>query len=396
MGKVRTIKRGKTYTYLFEAGKKPNGKRNTITKGGFASATEAYEAGIKAYTNWKHGNIGITSEKLTVAEYMETWLSGVTKGLAANSIKSYTYNIKHISRLLGNIMLTELRPRHVDGFYKKLADEGYARAYIKSIKSVLHQALAEAVYPAELIPFNPSNDINIPKSAPEKVIKRTITRPETFETIMQKYPFGHTMHIVFVISYHTGMRISEICGLTWDDIDFDKRTLSVTHQIIYEPKIGNFYTPKLKTDSSYRTIYMDSMLFDELTIWRNLQENNARECGKGYIRSYYDDTGKLWHFSGSVTTDKMPVHFICTNKKGMPVTSGKASPYFAKFGTNSHSFRHSHATLLSEQKVPPKEIALRLGHKKIDTTMNSYTDETEIMLQNTKDSFEKIMSQTDG
>lgn len=397
MGKtaqVRIRKRGKTYTYLFEAGKKPDGKRNTISKGGFDTAAEAYEAGTKAYTDWKHGGIGITNEKITLSEYLDVWMNKVQDGLAANSVKSYTYNIKHIKQLLGQLMLTDIKPRHIDGFYHALKDKGFSKAYMKSIKSVLCQVLKDAVYPAELIPYNPASDIKLPK-APDKVIKRNITRPESFEKIIETYPMGHTMHMVFVISYHTGLRISEICGLTWDDIDFDKHTLRVTHQLIYEPKIGHFYTPVLKTEGSYRTIYIDNILYNKLLDWKTIQSQNMSELGKGYILSYSDNTGLIWNISGNLPQDgKHLVHFICTNKRGMPVTAGKATPYFAKFGTNSHSFRHTHATLLSEQKVPAKEIALRLGHKKISTTMNDYTDETEIMLQNTKNSFEEIMSHT--
>ena len=73
MATVRTRKRGKTYSYIFEAGKTPEGKRKVIEKGGFASKDEAYQAGTEAFISYQHGNIGITSEKITVEKYLDLY-----------------------------------------------------------------------------------------------------------------------------------------------------------------------------------------------------------------------------------------------------------------------------------------------------------------------------------
>ena len=71
---VRTRKRGKTYSYIFEAGKKADGKRKVVEKGGFESKKAAYDAGVAAYNDWKHGNIGITSENILLKDFMQdTW-----------------------------------------------------------------------------------------------------------------------------------------------------------------------------------------------------------------------------------------------------------------------------------------------------------------------------------
>lgn len=59
LSKVRTRKRGNSYSYIFEAGKKEDGKRKVIEHGGFSSPDDAYNAGVSAYNDWKHGNIGI-------------------------------------------------------------------------------------------------------------------------------------------------------------------------------------------------------------------------------------------------------------------------------------------------------------------------------------------------
>ena len=69
MSQVRTRKRGKTFSYIFEAGKKADGKRKVVEKGGFATKKAAYDAGVAAYNDWKHGNIGITSDNILLKDF---------------------------------------------------------------------------------------------------------------------------------------------------------------------------------------------------------------------------------------------------------------------------------------------------------------------------------------
>ena len=74
--KVRTRKRGKTWSYIFEA-EQVNGKRKVLEKGGFATESAAYNDGVEAYIDFMHGNIGITSESITLKDFMTNWLENV-------------------------------------------------------------------------------------------------------------------------------------------------------------------------------------------------------------------------------------------------------------------------------------------------------------------------------
>ena len=84
--RIRTKKRGKTWSYAFEAGKTPEGKRRTIERGGFPSESEAYDAGVTAYTDFKHGNIGITSEHLTLGDYLELLLQVIAGTVSTGTV----------------------------------------------------------------------------------------------------------------------------------------------------------------------------------------------------------------------------------------------------------------------------------------------------------------------
>lgn len=75
MATIRTRKRGKTWSYSFEIGKNPEtGRRKMKEKGGFATQDEAYDAGVEAYADWKHGNIGLTSDKVLLDDFFKIWL----------------------------------------------------------------------------------------------------------------------------------------------------------------------------------------------------------------------------------------------------------------------------------------------------------------------------------
>ena len=90
MSQVRTRKRGKTFSYIFEAGKKADGKRKVVEKGGFATKKQAYDAGVAAYNDWKHGNIGITSENISVRDFMQNWFENVlTPTVKNHSLQGY-------------------------------------------------------------------------------------------------------------------------------------------------------------------------------------------------------------------------------------------------------------------------------------------------------------------
>ena len=126
MAEVRTRKRGKTYSYIFEAGKNAEGKRRPIEKGGFKTKAEAYEAGMEAYINWKHGNIGITSNRITVESYLNIWVEKHKADVRDSSIYQYKTNIKSINKYIGSNILQDLKPKNIATMVDKLYKDGFA------------------------------------------------------------------------------------------------------------------------------------------------------------------------------------------------------------------------------------------------------------------------------
>lgn len=395
---IRTRQRGKTFSYSFDAGKHPvTGRRKVIEKGGFETAQEAYDAGVAAYTNWKSGNIGLTSEKVLLKDYLHMWLENVSRPQVKRSTYlSYAYHITHnINPYIGDIVLQELRPRDCAELMKKLVDRGLHRSTLSSTRNVLSSALKYAIYPAEIIITNAAANITIPKNVTDtSQVKRTVISSEQIQAILHDWPFGSKLYMPILISYHTGMRISEVLGLEWDAIDFTAKTIHVRQGQCFSRAARRSYLDTPKTKKSDRTILVDTGLLNELLRWKKQQATNRLTKGTTYQTIFTDKDRFL--FTQSVSLPPSPstiAHdMVCTDDHGRIVSYSSLSDILRKnYGFNTHSFRHTHATKLIEAGAKPVAVAARLGHTDATITQNLYTHDTEAMQKETLTIFEKSL-----
>ena len=235
----------------------------------------------------------------------------------------------------------------------------------------------ETPNPCQLIQSNPAEYIKAPKNAPRNVVKRHIISPEQFKALLEKYPFGTPPYIPLMLLYHTGMRISEVIGLTWQDIDFATKRINLWRQIKYQSKRG-YYFDTLKNKSSERYILIDDYLLGELKRWQVQQAENEKGFGDSYVYIYREDDGHIIRQSkGLPAPSAEKVSLVCTRDNGQMLVESVLSKTLRKCGLNAHSFRHTHTTQLAEIGVSAKAIAGRLGHADATITQNLYTHNTE-------------------
>ena len=382
--KIRIRKRGKTYSYSFDTSKHP---RRMKEKGGFASEEEAFDAGVQAYADWKSGNIGVTSERMTLKDYLASWLENVARpNVKHTTYINYQTAVKNrIIPLLGEHTLQEIRPRHIDEWLKNLAKKGLAHGTIQQTKTILSIALKYAIYPAELIRANPCAGLSIPRSAPKQIIERTVITPEQAAALFEHERYRPVLKLL----YHTGMRMSEVLGLTWDDIDLERGTISVVRQ-----RICNYFdTPK--TSSSVRTFYADPVLLAYLRALKTAQSKDELRLGEAYQIVYED----VSHNGAVVVLPKKlsPADglvrrlMVCIVSNGRPLSVSPIRAWLRRKKLNAHSFRHTHATRLIEAGAKPIDVAARLGHKDATITQNLYTHDTEAMQKETARLFGEIV-----
>ena len=187
------------------------------------------------------------------------------------------------------------------------------------------------------------------------------------------------------------MRISEVLGLSWSDVDFEKKRINVWRQISYRVRRGYFFqTPK--TESSKRYIVADEHLLSELIRWRARQVENEKEFGDSYVCIYREDDGHIISQSkGLPAPAAEKVSLICTYTDGRRVLKNRFSRVLQKEGLNAHSFRHTHTTQLVENGAPIKAVAGRLGHSNTQITQNLYTRNTEKLQETAAAIFTQIL-----
>ena len=353
-----------------------DGSRKKVEKVGGDTRPEAEAALRKVLSDIDETGQYFLGTDTRVKQYLDFWMEEYVKlNLKYNTYENYRFTIKnHINGYLGKKKLTDLSPALLQNFINDEFKKGYSKKTMTITHSVLKNALNMAVYPWGLIKQNPMLYVKIPKYEARPTTKKDlkIISLEDFDHMLEITPEGHPFYIPLNIGFYTGMRVGEVCGLTWDDVDFSNGTITVEKQMVKNDGAWVYGTPK--TSSSNRTIFIGQTLLAILKKHKKQQLENRMKYGKLYIDS----------------------NAVCTKEDGELVT-----PSVVKWNTrrisnalslsfNFHSLRHTHATLLLENGAKMKEISERLGHSRISITMDTYSHVTDKMRNETVDIMENL------
>ena len=366
-------KRGNTWSYSIEAGK-INGKRKRIEKGGFKTKREAESARAKALEEFENGGL-IVQSSISLSDYLDIWFKEyVELNCKYHTVMSYNNAIKQIKKDLGHYRLKTLTPLIIQNFVNNKYKSGLSIGTVKLLNVIFKAALKYAVYPSQLIKINPAEHVTTPKVKSNKKVK--VITPDQFNEVMELVKNMKQFRIPFIIGFHTGMRVSEALGLTWDNIDFDNRIIHIKHNLVYKNRKCILAT--LKTKSSERSIKIDSILTNELIKAKKEQE----EFKQHYKEYYYKNSNFVCCYENGKPVIPIALINFCGNnlkKKGL------------EFKFNFHMLRHTHATMLLEAGANIKDISARLGHSSISITLDIYSHITERMQTDTADMFEKLI-----
>ena len=295
-------------------------------------------------------------QKMTVGQWLDVWASdylGAVKPATAASYKSQIKN--HIKPALGAVQLSALHAHTVQRCVNGL--EGYAPATVRQAYKVLHNALEKAVE-LDYIPRNPAAKCTLPRME-QKEIKPF--DDEQTAALLQTVKGGRLEYIVRVALF-TGLRMSELLGLTWDAVDFDKGMIAINKQLARPEhrKAGLFISPK---SGKARTITPAASVFAALNAQRRRQiENQLR-------------AGTLWDNAHNL---------IFTNENGGPLCQHSVTDWFSAAaasagleGARFHDCRHTYAVNAIRAGDNIKAIQSNLGHATAAFTLDRYAHFTE-------------------
>lgn len=399
-------KRGNRYYYSFElAG--VNGKRKRIERAGGRTKKEAEAALREALTEYRNAGTTFEPTKMSFADYLDYWYKNYVQiNLAVNTQEAYKNIIeKHLKPALGKYYLHELNPATLQEFVNHKYIAGISKNHLTNILAVITGSLKAAVHSYQFIKAHPAEYIKIPTYKYTKAsVDRYVIRPEQFERIIEKFPLGTNSYILLMIGYYAGLRIGEITGLTWNDINFEDQTLTVNKQL-YKRGRNHWCLGPTKTIASVRTIPFGKTLANALKAVQEWQTAQRKKY-EGYYQQQYCMTEQasnetIYHIYTMPTspapfnTQYSRVDFVCTKENGEMMTSDSVK-YTSRvinnillIPFNFHSLRHSHATLLIENGANMKDVQHRLGHSRISQTMDTYAHVTPLMQQQSVTIFEE-------
>ena len=367
-------KRGKnSYRLSCLAGYNLQGKPIKKTKTVHGTKKEAEIELAKFVADVQNGMV-IEGKSLKFSEFTEIWKRDYgSKELAPSTYKRYCRMLE--TRLLpyfGHFYVNKIKPTDIMQFYDLLSKDtqlirkkdngGNKTLKPLSGKTILehHRLLRAMLHKAvywQVIVSNPAERVQPPKA---KKPKRKYYDDDQCKILLENLEQLDEEQIKYktaiILTVFTGVRLGELMGLEWNDIDFRNGIVSVNRSSQYLADTGVF-TKVPKTESSIREVAIPDFvisLLEEYKLWYEEQKSLYGELWINSNRLFVQADGKPMHPS---TISKWFVKFI--EQIGLPVI-------------NFHGLRHTNATLLIAQNIDVAVVAARLGHAQITTTFNFY------------------------
>jgi integrase len=185
----------------------------------------------------------------TVAEYLEHWLSVARGGLRHNTWMAYRQSVRnHIGPFVGEVRLADLRPDHVQRLYSERLAAGVGASAVRQCHKVLHRALGQAVRWG-LVVRNVADLVEKP-TVPRSVV-RALSGGEVQGLLLAAR--GERLEGMYYVAVVTGMRIGELLGLRWSDVDWERQGVSVSRQVSRVRGGGLVFQP-VKTAAGNRLV----------------------------------------------------------------------------------------------------------------------------------------------
>lgn len=205
---------------------------------------------------------------MTVSEWLDQWLTDYLVDVKYGTKVSYESICEnHLKPGLGNILLSELKTPVIQKFYNALRTKGLSAKYIKNIHGCLHRALDIAVR-IDYISKNPTTACVIPRIENKEIKPLDLPDQKKLFDVIERSYYGP----LFYVDIFTGMRVGEITGLTWDDIDFTNGLIHINKQIVQTRKKGDPYKYGSPKNGKSRTIAPAPQVMDVLMNLRIDQE----------------------------------------------------------------------------------------------------------------------------
>lgn len=343
-----------------------DGRRRQKKKGGYRTRAEAAEA-RDALPGGADGPVPVPSG--TVGAFLAEWLVASAASQRPSSRRAYKTFAGHLVDQVGGVKLADLSPAHVARAQATLLASGrrdgaggLSPTTVRSCMVLLRAALDDAVKWRRLT-WNPARAVKAPAAGPSPM---RVWTPEQTRTFLERVD-GERLAAAFWLLATTGMRRGEALGLRWGDVDLDAGKVSVRQTVGRPAGVVTIGEPK--SERSRRTISIDPVTVARLRRHRTAQLEERLAWGSAY---------------------RAELDLVFCREDGSPVNPESLGRIMRAFSVELkdkagnvtrpglplirvHDLRHGYATAALRARVNPRTVADRLGHSRVNVTLDTYS-----------------------
>jgi len=340
------------------------GRRRTI----YGKTRKAVQAKLRALLSDADRGLLPPTERVTVDEYLARWIEDVVApSVRPRTLEWYQYALKgHLSPTIGHLKLTRLQPAHLQEMYTRMLSKGHAPKTVRNVHGVIHRALSQALT-WNLVSRNVADAVQPPRPKRQEM---KVLNPDQVRTLLSTSKgtmWGTFLHLAL----STGMRLGELRGLQWRDVNLDRGDLHVRRQYGVDRR---FSEPK--TGKGRRRIALPTSVVESLQEHKRLQAQDRELIGSDYVDQDLVFATPLGR--------PLPYSTVQGNHKRLLAQAGLPDVRF-------HDLRHTAATLLLLEGVHPKVVQERMGHSQIAMTLDTYSHLLPSMDREAADRLDKLL-----
>lgn len=423
MAKGSIRKKGKKWYYRYYI-RDDSGKIIQKERVGSANRRETEKLLREAMTEYELGNEVFINTDITLGEMIMVWKEEELQPgrLSNGTVMAYqgvANRIMHNS--IACLKISEITSEHLQKYFNRLAtgnentnEKPLSRSYLSIFSSVLNNVFRYAIFPKRCLKENPMQYVRIHK---------TTDTPDLFQnpsgSVIAFPVINHNQYLEIIsyldmkknparlpiqIAYYTGLRIGEVCGLMWQDIDLEKQFLTVKRSMRYN-NIRHRTELGATKRQRIRVVDFCDTLADILKTAKREQEKIYKR--ERYYRNYYVrvlEKGRDYYEMRTLPSDvSVPKSYceifpVCLRKDGKPEVPDtvaimcrsvrKHVSGLEKF--HFHMLRHTYTSNLLSAGAAPKEVQELLGHLDLNTTMNIYAHAARIEKKNSVSLLDKL------